>query len=170
MSPAAATDLNDLLRWVRREYGLKQTLFWSGSMGGTSNLIYAALYPQDVNALVALGAATDIFSYYQWCREHHQEKQVLREIANAIETAYGKENALLRQHSALHNAGRLTMPIYLAHGAVDAIIPVEQARQFAKAMGAQKYFYYHEIPEGNHDAPLWDAGAWEFARNVLANW
>ncbi|MEO6907446.1 MAG: alpha/beta hydrolase [Abditibacteriaceae bacterium] len=164
MSPAAATDLHELLQWMRIEYGLEQTLFYSGSMGGSSNLIYAALYPEDVNALVALGAATDIGSYYSWCLQ--QSLGIAHEIAIAIKDAYGGEpdaqKVLFKQHSALQNTSKLIMPVYLAHGAADVLIPVEQARELAKAMQDQKYFYYHEIPDGNHDSPAWDGRSWDF--------
>jgi pimeloyl-ACP methyl ester carboxylesterase len=173
MSPAAAADLHDLLEWMRSEQGLERTLFYSGSMGGTSNLIYAALHPEDVNVLVALGAATDIASYYSWCLEHQENKDILLQIARAIEESYGgnpvTRKVLFTRHSALQNVAQLTMPIYLAHGAADATIPVEQARQFAQVMARQKYFYYQEIPDGNHDSPLWDEGAWDFVkRHFLA--
>lgn len=165
MSPAAAIDLHDLLRWMRKEQGMERTLFWSGSMGGTSNLIYAALHPEDVNGVVALGAATDIASYYSWCME--QPKAIAREIAVSIEKSYGgtpaTQEKLFAEYSALRNANCLTMPIYLAHGGADTAIPVEQARNFAQAMQHQKYFCYNEIAGGNHDSPLWDTGAWQFA-------
>lgn len=169
MSPAAASDLHQLLQWIRAEYHLKKTIFFSGSMGGTSNLIYAVLHPEDVDAVVALGAATDLASFYGWCLE--QSLETARHIASAIKIAYGGDPSALKvlfdQHSVLHNAARLTMPVYLAHGGADILIPVEQARNLADAMKHQKYFYYHEIPDGNHDAPLWDENAWQFVKGVL---
>lgn len=164
MSPAAAADLHELLQWMRTEYNLEKTLFYSGSMGGTSNLIYAVLHPEDVNAVVALGAATDLPSYYFWCV--NQPVDIARNIADAIKTSYGGDphlqKVLFLHHSVLQNVANLTMPVYLAHGGADRIIPVEQARNLAEAMQHQKYFCYHEIPNGNHDSPLWDKNAWQF--------
>ena len=172
MSPAAAADLQELLQWMRLEHGLEKTLFYSGSMGGTSNLIYAILHPEDVNAVVALGAATDLAPYYFWCLE--QPLEIVRQIASAIKEAYGgdpsSQKVLFQHHSVLQNAARLTMPIYFAHGESDVLMSVEQARNLARAMQHQKYCCYHEIPGGNHDSPLWDESAWEFAKAELESW
>lgn len=169
MCPAAAADLHDFLQWMREEQCLQRTLFYSGSMGGTSNLIYAVLHPEDVNAVVALGAATDIPTYYAWCLQQTQKTPLA--IAQAIETAYegtpDTQKVLFKQHSTLQNAARLTMPVYLAHGAADVLIPVLQARNLAQAMRRQKYFYYSEISNGDHDAPLWDKGALDFLKREI---
>ena len=77
MSPAAASDLHALLRFVRSEYGARAFLFFSGSMGGTSNLIYSVLHPADVQAAGALCPAVDLASYYAWCRA--RDAGVIRE-------------------------------------------------------------------------------------------
>jgi len=172
MSPAAAADLHELLQWMRARQGLEKTLFYSGSMGGTGNLIYAILHPEDVNAVVALGAATDLAPYYFWCLD--QPLEIARQIAGAIKESYGgdpsSQKVLFQYHSVLQNRERLTMPIYLAHGELDILMSVEQARNLAQAMQQQKYFCYHEIPGGNHDSPLWDERAWEFAKTQLESW
>ena len=156
MGPAAAHDLHDLLVFVRGECGARQFLFASGSMGGTSNLIYAVLHPQDVAGVVALCPATDLTSYYAWCRERNAG--VIKEIADAIERSYGGPPAAqpktYEAHSALKNAGSLTMPVYIAHGAADATIPVSQSRRLAAAMADAKNFTYVELPDGHHDSPL----------------
>lgn len=157
MAPAAAFDLHTLLNRVRHDYAARHFIFASGSMGGTGNLIYAVLYPQDVAAAVALGAATDLATYHDWCR--HENAGVVKEIADAIESAYGGAPAevpdLYREHSTRRQSGVLTMPVYLVHGGDDVIIPVSEARALAEGMAAARTFVYHEIPGGNHDAPLW---------------
>ena len=156
MGPPAVSDLRDLLQYVRAEYQARQFIFASGSMGGTSNLIYAALQPADVAAVIALGSATDLALYHRWCRQRNEG--VIREIADAIEAAYSgapeqvPEN--YRAHSALQNASRLAMPVYLAHGTRDAIIPVSQSRLLAAQMGDKPDLAYVELPDGDHDSPL----------------
>ncbi len=156
MGSAAAVDMHDLVGYLRKEYGMKKTIFCSGSMGGTSNLIYAVLHPEDVNGLVIRGAASDMASYFKWCRT--QTKPILNEIAEAIRKSYGgapdeKPDTYLR-HSALANAEKLTMPLFFSHGGADDIIPVEQARNLADKLKDRKNFSYTEIPNGNHDSPL----------------
>ncbi|MEI8248682.1 MAG: alpha/beta fold hydrolase [Lentisphaerota bacterium] len=156
MGPAAASDMHDLVDWLRREYGMGKTIFASGSMGGTSNLIYAVLHPEDVNGVVARGAATDLASYYDWCVR--QRMPIIQEIGEAIRISCGgtpeQQPELYRRHSVLANAGRLTMPVFLSHGGADQLIPVEQARALADKLAGQKNFSYCEIPGGNHDSPL----------------
>jgi len=152
MNPAAAFDMHELIDYLRNEYGLKKTLFYSGSMGGTGNLIYSVLYPEDVDAVVTLGGATDLKSYRQWCLK--QERPIAHEIAEAISTAYKEDD--LEKHSTLLNADKLNMPIYFSHGGADEIIPVEQARMLAEKLKYKPDFFYQEIPDGNHDSPLYE--------------
>lgn len=156
MGPAAATDMHDLVVWLRREYDMKKTIFASGSMGGTSNLIYSVLHPEDVSGVVARGAATDMATYYNWCMR--QQMPIIQEIRAAIQISYGgtpeQQPELYRRHSALANTDRLTMPVFLSHGGADQLIPVEQARSLAKKMTGRENFHYFEIPGGNHDSPL----------------
>lgn len=158
MGPAAAADTRALLNYLRKEQGGKIFLFVSGSMGGTSNLIYAALHPEDVSGVIARGAATDLATYYRWCRQ--QSAPILKEIADAIASSYGgtPEEApeLYARHSALLNADRLTMPLYFAHGGADATIPVSEARALVEKMTGKPTFRYLEIPGGGHDSPLYD--------------
>lgn len=152
MNPAAAFDMHDLINYLRKEYGLKKTLFCSGSMGGTGNLIYSILHPEDVDAVIARGAATDLKSYLKWCLT--QEKPIVQEIAKAISSAYKEDD--LEKHSTLLNAEKLDMPIYFIHGGADEIIPVEQARMLAERLRSKTGFFYKEIPNGNHDSPLYE--------------
>ena len=60
MGPRAAADLHALLSFVRREFGAERFTFVSGSMGGTCNLIYAVLHPEDVAGVVALCPVSDL--------------------------------------------------------------------------------------------------------------
>ncbi len=155
MSPAAADDLHELLGWLRKTHKAGRFLFFSGSMGGTSNLIYATLYPEDCAVVVALGAATDLAEYYAWGMQHAPGIQ--REIAEAIATSYGgtpdQIPNLYHKHSPLFNANRLTMPLYLAHGEHDALMPVAQMRALAGKLAGKSNGTYVEIPSGNHDSP-----------------
>jgi len=157
MGPKAADDLHDLIAFVRAKYNAKHLIFASGSMGGTSNLIYASLHPEDVSAVVALGAASDLTRYFEWCRTINNG--VIKEIADAIESAYSgspkKRPEIYKKHSALENSAKLTMPIYLSHGGNDQTIPVDESRRLADKLSFNAAFFYHEIPGGNHDSPLW---------------
>jgi pimeloyl-ACP methyl ester carboxylesterase len=156
MGPAAVSDLHDLINYLHTEHGMRKTILCSGSMGGTSGLIYAGLHPEDINAMFILCAATDLASYYRWCKT--QDKPIIHEISEAIRMSYGgtpdEKPDLYLRHSAQANAEKLSMPIILIHGGADEIIPVENGRDLAYKMKNHKNFSYTEIPGGNHDSPL----------------
>lgn len=156
MGPAAASDLHALLSYLRAEHGVERFIVLGGSMGGTSTLIYSVLHPEDVAAAVALCPATDLSSYYAWCRKRNEG--VIKDIADAIEASYGGTPAAKPEpyalHSALKRAAQLTMPVYVAHGTADPLIPVSQSRKLVAQMAEMPSFCYVEVPDGGHDAPL----------------
>lgn len=165
MSPSAVTDTHDLLEWLRLEYGAQKFIFFGASMGATSNLIYSVIHPQDVTACIALGAATDLSSYYQWCRQR-LAGSIPQQIADAIEDSYGstpKDNPeIFKKHSTLGNLEKLTMPVLFAHGQCDDFMPVSHARQLARKMSGRKNFEYHEVPSGDHGSPAESVQCREF--------
>jgi pimeloyl-ACP methyl ester carboxylesterase len=173
MGPAAVQDMDALLNFLRQEFSAEQFFFISGSMGATSNLIYAALRPDNVAGVVARGAVTDLAAYHAFCRQDadapappglpkgslRRTAAIRSEIADSLEQHYGGTPAtqadLYRTHSPLFNhAGLRGKPIYLIHGTADELMPVSQSRRFAGAMAEEENFTYCEIPAGNHDSPL----------------
>ena len=156
MCPEAAADLNALLAWVRRSLGATRFVLVGGSMGGSSVLTYCALHPQDVAAAVAVCPAADLASYYAWLRR--RDGGIHAEIADAIRTAYrgdpAQRRATYNAHSAVRNAVRLTMPLFVGAGTRDEIIPVSQTRRLAGALAEEDSFAYVEAPDGDHEAPL----------------
>ncbi len=173
MSPAAVTDLDGIICYLRQEFAAQEFFFISGSMGATSNLIYASLRPENVSGVVARGAVTDLSAYHAFCRLNGaapappglppgslaRTATLRNEIADSLEQHYGgtpeQQPALYRAHSPLFNCTTLrNKPICLIHGTSDEIMPVSQSRRFAGAMAEEGNFTYCEIPAGNHDSPL----------------
>jgi pimeloyl-ACP methyl ester carboxylesterase len=156
MNKAAVHDFHEMLALVRAEYKAERFLLVSGSMGGTSNLIYAVNHPEDVAGLVALCPATDIPRYYNFCVKNEEKIPVLDEIAATIKNSYGGSPdelpALYAAHSAFANASKLTMPVYLCHASGDPLIPVTESRSLAQC-GKVKTLRFDEI-EGGHDSPI----------------
>ena len=156
MSPEAASDLHALLQWMREKRGARRFLLVGGSMGGSSVLAYAAVHPEDVAGVIALCPASDIGAYAAWCAT--AEPPICREIGQAIRAAYAGEPGEIPQvyaaRSPIRQAARLRMPLYVCHGALDAVIPVTWSRLLAKAMAGRAAFRYDEQPQGDHETPL----------------
>ena len=141
------------------------------SDGGTSNLIYAGLRPQNVAGIIARGAVCDLPAYHAFCRlqpgtaeaapydqaELARTQAIRQEIADSLELHYGgtpaEKPALYHAHSPLfHTENLQNIPIFLAHGTADALMPVSQSRRLAGALACHSRFTYIEIPGGNHDS------------------
>lgn len=153
MSPEAAEDLTKLILYAKKQYGWEKIILCSGSMGGTSNLIYAGLHPELADGVVALGAASDLKRYVKWC-DTRTDRPICGEIAAAIRTAYHDDESLMDRHSVCRNASKLTMPVFLYHGSADETIPVSESRCLTGLLAEKKNFHYGEIYNGNHDSPL----------------
>jgi pimeloyl-ACP methyl ester carboxylesterase len=152
MGKEAVEDLHALLAEIRKQYGAQSFILAGGSMGGTSCLIYSVIHPEDVAGVVALCPCTDLPGFLRFLQT--RQDGILKEIRTSIETSYRGDVSLIDAHSCTAHAKRLTMPVFLAHGISDPIIPVAQSRRLAALMEDRKTdFMYVEI-EGGHDAPL----------------
>lgn len=152
MSSAAVDDLAALLRNLKTEHPWRHLVIASGSMGGTGALIFASRHPELVDGVVALGAATSLRSYVNWC-DQPDRFPVIPEILAAIRQAYPTAETLA-MHDVRGHCDRLTMPVFFYHGAGDAIIPVSEALDLAEQMKGKDNFHLTLIPGGGHDSPL----------------
>ena len=151
MSPEAVEDLAALIRFAKERFNWQKIIIASGSMGGSGGLIFASHHPELADAVIALGAATDLDSYVSWCER--QELEVCSRIASAIRESYHNDRELMRSHSTLARCDKLTMPVWLCHGTHDEIIPVSQSRKLAGKLADAPNFVYQEIWQGDHDSP-----------------
>lgn len=157
MSPATAVDTNDLLDVVEERFVRQpRFIFWGGSGGASSSVIFAVCHPERVSGLVALGTC-DLLDRMQFA--HDGDHPVLKRLEQAIIGAYGgtpeEVPERYQAHSALAHADRLTMPFFLASGECDVLVPIEKVRLLADALKDQPRFQFREIPGGDHDSPLW---------------
>jgi pimeloyl-ACP methyl ester carboxylesterase len=160
MGPLAEAGMVDLIAALRERWPQPPLYLMGGSMGGSSTLVFAVRQPQLLQGVVALCPAADVEAYHAWCLRQAGHNATLNNISEAISLHYsvaGKDLAgELRLRSALQNAERLTMPLYLRHGDADGLIPVEWTRQLAKKLrGLGRKVIYEELPGGDHDGPIY---------------
>ena len=152
MSPAAAADLDAILRREKELLRWDRLFVVGGSMGGSGALVFSRLHPELVDGVAALGAAPDPASYMDWLADG--TLPVHADILAALRQAY-PDGGLARAHSAVAGADALRgKPVVLIHAADDAVMPVAGARALAKRFADDPAFLYEELPSGGHDAPL----------------
>jgi pimeloyl-ACP methyl ester carboxylesterase len=156
MSPAATTDLTDLLAFAREHLGCARFVLLGGSGGASSAMAYAVLHPENVAGVIAMGMC-DILARLEFARS--SQMPGLQELARCVFAAYGgtpeERPDLYQARSVLRHIDRLTMPVVLTMGEADALIPVTETRKIAAAMRGRATFAYHEVPGGDHDSALW---------------
>lgn len=157
MGPVGEQGLADLIGVLRTRWPERPVHLCGGSMGGSSTLVFAVRRPELLAGAIALCPAADVESYYALASQSAHE--VHRSIASAIRLHYTVEGRDLAEElqarSALGNWERLTMPVWIAHGSADDIIPVEPVRELARRLTeAGRPVHYTEIEGGGHDAPV----------------
>jgi pimeloyl-ACP methyl ester carboxylesterase len=160
MGPVAEAGMVDLIAALRQRWPDQPLYLMGGSMGGSSTLVFAVRQPQLLSGVAALCPAADIEAYYVWCLERTEGNPTVKSVSDAIRlhyTAAGHDlTSQLHERSALRNAERLTMPVYLRHGSADGLIPVEWTRRLAERLqGLARRVVYEEVPDGDHDAPIY---------------
>jgi len=156
MHARAVADLHGLVRWLRRDCGARRLVLLGGSMGGASALIHAIRHPEDFQAVAALCAATDLAQLHGSLAGQTEWPQA--EIAAALEAGYGGPPACCapayEAHGVLRHAHRLAMPLYVAHGDDDLLIPVAHTERLRGALPPDAPATFEILAGGGHDAPL----------------
>ena len=147
MNQPAIDDLDDLIDYLR-SLGATRLLIESGSMGATGALLYASVRPHSVQAVIARSAVHDLRAYRDFCRAHAHRHPLLQPIADSLDRAYGTSFPHLDS-----NALR-TLPLLLAHGTDDPIMPISFPRQLIGLLHDHPRLRYCELPRGDHEAPL----------------
>lgn len=157
MGPVGEAGLADLIALLRQRWPDRPVYLCGGSMGGSAALVFAVRRPDLLNGVAVFCPAGDVESYYAFAAA--SADPTLQNIAAAIKLHYTVEGRGLADElaarSALRHAESLTMPVYLAHGAADGLVPVAGVRALAaRLQGLGRTFSYVESPAGGHDTPI----------------
>ena len=143
MGPKAESDILDLLKKLRADYGVTKFFFCGGSMGGTSALTFAARHPDLVSGVVALNPLADHLTY-----ENFQD---------AIAASFGGDRKTAcdeyYRRSAINYPERFTMPVSITVGGADKSVPPESARELAKRIAFIRpdLIYFDEVAKRRHE-------------------
>lgn len=135
-----------------------RTVLAGGSAGGFTVLGVLARYPGLVRAAAVSYPVADLVDLEQ--RSHHFERHsVWRLVARPGESTEGDRH--LRDRSPVNLASSITVPVSIAHGSDDPVVPVEQSRMMAErliAAGVSVDLVVYEgeghgfrLPEHQHD-------------------
>lgn len=121
MGPEAEADLVQIIGDIRRTLRVGRVFVCGASMGGASALTFAAIHPELIDGAAAMNGTANHLEYDQF-----QE---------AIAESFGGSKASLveeyKKRSAEYWPERLTMPVGLATGGRDAIVPPQSVQRLA---------------------------------------
>ena len=151
---AGEDDVLRVSQEVQKHYSIDPArVFLTGpSMGGYGTWAIGLHRPDKWAGLAPMAARTDFYLWFKLQRD---------QVPAWKRAAFDADDPLLLAENATG------LPLFFQHGALDAIVNVEQSRRMAKALDALKIkSAYREIPFGDHYIYFYD-GAYEAAFNWM---
>jgi pimeloyl-ACP methyl ester carboxylesterase len=124
MGPKAEADVVQIISELRERFCVARVFICGGSMGGTSALTFAALHPELVAGAAAMNGTANLLEY-----ENFQD--AISESFGGAKTAIPAE---YKKRSAEYWPERLTMPLGLAVGGQDQLVPPDSVRRLARIL------------------------------------
>lgn len=147
--------MEKMVKWLKKEYNIKNSIFAGGSMGGTSTLIYTLYHPEDVDGLISNCPASNMTDYYNSIIKN--DIPVLDEIRDTIKERYEgtpDESPMYADSNANEKTEVFTMPMFVCQGDADELIPFKFTEILINKMKGKENFNYKIIENGDHDSPL----------------
>lgn len=127
-------DIADATRWAisSRVADPQRIALFGISFGAYSAVMNAMLEPDLYQCAVGISGVYDLPLMLE-------SGDVRRRAAGRsfLQQAVGDDRAALERSSPVNNAARITVPLFIAHGTLDARAPVQHARELRDAMAAQ---------------------------------
>jgi dienelactone hydrolase len=141
-------DVTDATRWAIAQ-GLadpRRICIYGASYGGYAALMGAAREPTLYRCAIGLAGAYDLNRLYRWGDIHRDDYGM-----NYLHRVLGHDQAELAARSPATLAAKITIPVLLAHGALDARVPAKYAHEMRKAMKKAGHpVQYVEYPWEGH--------------------
>lgn len=119
-----------------------------GSYGGYAALMGAVRAPDEVGCVVAFAPVTNPVGLLGRSSGEGSENALAfweEYIGSRFEDRQSADSI-----SVLRRADALTMPVLVMHGAIDAVVPVEESEALARVMGERESFTYVELDNEIH--------------------
>ena len=113
MGPKAEADVVQIIGELKARYRIGKVIVCGGSMGGSSALTFAALHPELVDGVASMNGTANHLEY--------------EKFQDAIAESFGGKKAQIpseyKKRSAEYWPERLTMPVAIAVGGKDDVVP-----------------------------------------------
>jgi dipeptidyl aminopeptidase/acylaminoacyl peptidase len=147
-------DVEDATSQAIAEFKLdaNRVAIFGGSYGGYAALMGAVRKPDLYKAVVSMDGLSDLVEQLRWERKTDEAAgkpyyEFWRQRIGDPEA----DEAMLIQASPHRRVAEIKAPVFLMHGFLDAVVPVDQSRMMVKAMqAAGKKVEYWEIPKEGH--------------------
>ncbi len=145
---AMQDDVTDGTRWLAAE-GIadpKRTCIVGWSYGGYAALMGAVKEPDLYSCAVSIAGVSDLRALIASKRNYLNGR-----IGTARIGDLWKDRKSLDENSPVNGAARIKVPVLLAHGTKDRVVPIQQTEAMAAALkAAGKSFQYVELEDADH--------------------
>jgi dipeptidyl aminopeptidase/acylaminoacyl peptidase len=145
---AMQDDVTDATRWAIQQHlaDPQRICIYGGSYGGYAALMGAAREPTLYRCAVGLSGVYDLNRLYSWGDIHRGNYGM-----NYLGRVLGHDSTALAARSPANLAAQITVPVLLAHGALDGRVPNKYAKEMRKSMAnAGHPAEYVEYPYEGH--------------------
>jgi dipeptidyl aminopeptidase/acylaminoacyl peptidase len=134
---AMQDDLDDGVAWLARDGVIDpaRVCIVGGSYGGYAALWGAIRNPEIYKCAVSIAGVTDVRAMLKYDAKALLTSRYSKQWRSRVE---GEEKRDLAAISPLQQAGRLNVPVLIAHGDLDSNVPVDQGRKMVAALKARK--------------------------------
>ncbi len=149
-------DVEDATAQALAEFKLdaSRVAIFGGSYGGYAALMGAVRKPDLYKAVVSMDGVSDLIEQLKW--ERKNDEAVGKPYYEFWRQRIGDpeaDAAMLTKASPHLRAAEVKAPVFLMHGFLDDIVPVDQSKMMVKALqAAGKTVEYWEIPKEGHSA------------------
>ena len=150
MGPKAEADVVQIIGDLKQQYRVGRVFICGGSMGGTSALTFAALHPELIDGVAAMNGTANVLEYGNF--------------QDAFQESYGGPKKAIpdeyKKRSSEYWPERLTMPVAMATGGLDTLVPPDSCRRLAAVLKLlERDILIIHRDQGGHSTNLEDSTA-----------